>query len=87
MYSEWSRYWWDLQLHSCANRYDKVTWDAAMNRVQFHNQSIYKDNLNKFSWEYEDDIIKLLVNGKPIATLQKVGEIENPDSVYRWYRG
>ena len=85
-------YWWRLSIKG--NRYDRLTFDAVSNRVEFHNQSylrdvregsgsIYWDRLNENTWRI---LYRLYGNVICLATLDKLEKIENPQWTYRWYR-
>jgi len=88
-------YWWRLE---CGwNRYSKVTFESAMNRLEFHNQSVYNRNSYNYDHSYKvlwdrvsDNTWRVLVekygNRIAIATLVRLDRIENPESTYRWYR-
>lgn len=79
-------YYWDLRMTRVANRYKKLTWPAALNRIQYHNQSLYKNPFNQFYWDKEDNQYKMYVNGDLIATLDLVEKIEDLENTYMWYR-
>lgn len=84
-------YWWDAKINSTANRFHKVTWEAAMNRIEFYNQYLMSSSHVKTHWERLDDITWRMVasvsgNRTTMATLTKLERIENPESTYRWYR-
>jgi len=68
-----------------------------MNRLEFHNQSVYNrnsynyDHSVKILWDrVSDNTWRVLVekygNRIAIATLIRLDKIENPESTYRWYR-
>lgn len=80
------RSWWDLRMTRVANRYSKLTYEAALDRIEYHNQSLYKDHWNVFRWTESEHLIQLFVNGDLIAELAKVGNIEDPENTYRWYK-
>ena len=78
--------WWDLRMTRVANRYSKLTYEAALDRIHHHNQSLYKDHWNVFRWTESEDLIQLFVNGNLIAELARAGTIEDPENTYRWYK-
>lgn len=84
-------YWWDLKLSSTASRFPKITWEAAMNRIEFYNQYLFSSPHTKRHWERLDEktwrlIASVSGNRTVLATLTKGDKIENPESTYRWWR-
>lgn len=88
-------YWW--QLRTGGSLYQKLTWEAAMNRLEFHNQHAYSRNsyrydpYGKVAWErLSEDIWRVLYeiggNRTVLGSLTRLDKIENPESTYRWYR-
>lgn len=89
-------YWW--RLSAGGTLYHKLTWEAAMNRLEFHNQNVY--NRNSYNYDHSYKVLwerlssntwRVLVekygNIVVIGTLVQLEKIENPESTYRWYRG
>lgn len=84
-------YWWDVDIHSTLTQHPKLTWEAAMNRIEHYNQYLVSSPFAKFFYERLDDSTWrycVTVSGRKttLATLKKAGRIENPESTYRWYR-
>jgi len=88
-------YWWRVKVGG--NVYQQLTWEAAMNRIEFHNQDVYNKNSYRHDpfwdihWErLSEDTWRILKskggNRIAIATLVKTQKIKDPESTYRWYR-
>jgi len=86
-------YWWRLSVKG--NRYDRLTFDAVTDRIEFHNQSYFRDAREGFGSTYWDRLnentwrilYRQYGNVICLATLDRLEKIENPESTYRWYRG
>lgn len=83
-------YWWDLSMGHY-NRYNKITWDAALERLTHHNKTLVESPYTKVDWERLDDNNWRVIavaggNRVVIGNLRKVSRIANPESTYRWYR-
>ena len=79
-------YYWDLVLTSVGNRYFNITFDSCLNRIEYHNKSLYKYPYTKFFWKKFDDKLELYANNKLLATLIKKDQIENPEKIWPFYR-
>lgn len=86
-------YWWKLD--SGGNRYNSLTFDSCLDRIEFHNQSSYRDakehSGTKIVWERLSTntwrvLRKTYGNIVVLATLVRLDRIKNPESTYRWYR-
>src|SRR5210317_967934 len=88
-------YWWRLD---CGwNRYERITWDAIMNRLEFHHGAVFNSNSYNYDHNYKvlwerlsDNTWRVLSerygNRVVLGTLTKLYKIERPESTYRWYR-
>lgn len=85
--TENERYWWDLRLTSVMNKYFHITYNACLNRIEYHNREYYKNPYYyKFQWENFDGGLRLIVNDKLVAEMFKKELIEEPEKVWRFYK-
>lgn len=79
-------YYWDLSLSSVGNKYFNITFDSCLNRIEYHNKSLYKYPYTRFHWKTLDDKLELYANDNLLATLVKKDKINEPEKVWRFYR-